>query len=311
MFKFTPGDIVRRVTKSRNLNSWDSIIEWWLYKVHSVHNDYVTLEWIVWNISSDSLVIYEMKVWDYVRRINSDYEEVTVWWIYKISNILPCDIHIEWSRWAYSKSYFEPVLTTDNDYITNTPIIKIGDIVQRIYFSSLEVKEWCTYKVYDIDGDGDLSLIIDWQPSTYLYASNWFIVIPNLAIGSVGATGDSNSSNPIIPMSDKTFNDYAIEAFMSDAHNREKATNTANVLETLDANLGLVLNEITKIKTVIAWDKIHLVNAMSRCNIETITRLIEENSAVKEFVNRFMENKLIDLVPSKEKVSVSIADKFK
>lgn len=50
---------------------------------------------------------------------------------------------------------------------------------------------------------------------------------------------------------------------------------------------------------------------MSDCNIEAITRLIEENEAVKEFVERFMENKLIDLVPPKEKVSVSIADKFK
>lgn len=311
MFKFTQGDIVRRVTKSRNLNSWSRIVEWWIYKVSTVHNDYVTLEWIVWNISSDSLIEYKIQVWDYVRRMTEAYEDVTIWWIYKISQVLSYDIKIEWSVWAYGISYFEPVLTTDNDCITNTPIIKIGDIVQRVYCSSLEVKEWCTYKVYDIDKDNDLSLMINWQPSTYLYASNWFIVIPNLAVGPVGPIGDSNSSNPITPMSDKSFNDYAIEAFMSDAYNREETTNTANVLHTLDTNLELILNEIQKIKKVIVRDKVTLANAMSDCNIEAITRLIEENEAVKEFVERFMENKLISLVPPKEKISVSIADKFK
>lgn len=120
-----------------------------------------------------------------------------------------------------------------------------------------------------------------------------------------------SNPNPISPMSEKSFNDYAIEAFMSDAHNREEATNTAKVLNTLDTNLELILNEIMKIKRVIVRDKATLTNAMSDCNIETITRIIEENPAVKEFVDRFMENKLIDLVPPKEKVSVSIADKFK
>ncbi len=120
-----------------------------------------------------------------------------------------------------------------------------------------------------------------------------------------------SNPNPITPMSDKSFNDYAIEAFMSDAHNREEAMNTAKVLHILDTNLELILNEIQKIKKVIVRDKVTLANAMSDCNIDAITRLIEESEAVKEFVNRFMENKLIDLVPPKEKVSVSIADKFK
>ncbi len=276
MFKFTPGDIVRRVTKSRNLNSWNRIVEWWLYKVHSVHNDYVTLEWIVWNISSDSLVIYEMKVWDYVRRINSDYEEVTVWWIYKISNILPCDIHIEWSRWAYSKSYFEPVLTTDKE---------LSSTINGIHPDSIIVDDADNYPI-----SPSLQNIIDKMVSDNILVSN---------------------SNPITPMSNKTFNDYAIEAFMSDTHNREEATNTAKVLETLDTNLGLILNEIQKIRKVIVHDKVTLTDAMSNCNINIITRLIEENPAVKEFVERFMENKLIDIIPPKEKVSTSIADKFK
>lgn len=120
-----------------------------------------------------------------------------------------------------------------------------------------------------------------------------------------------SNPNPISTMSEKSFNDYAIEAFMSDAHNREEATNTAKILETLDTNLELVLNEIQKIRKVISRDRINLSDAMSYCNIELITHIISENPAVKEFVNAFMENKLIDLVPPKEKVSVSIADKFK
>lgn len=310
MFKFTQGDIVKRITKSRNLNSWHRIIELWIYKVSTVHNDYVTLEWIAWNISSDSLIEYKMQVWDYVRRIKKDYEDVIVWCIYKVSSILPRDIKIEWSLWAYSKDYFEPVLTTDNDCITNTPIIKIGDIVQRVYCSSLEVKEWCTYKVYDIDKDNDLSLMINWQPSTYLYASNWFIVIPNLAVGPVGPIGDSNSSNPITPMS-KTFNDYAVEAFMSNEENRTAATNARNVLQTLVDNLDLSMAAIEKIKRVVYRDFRDLNGAMEDCDITTIAKLVAENPAVKEFVERFMDNTLVQLIPEPVVTSTSIQDKFK
>ncbi len=307
MFKFTQGDIVKRITKSRNLNSWHRIIEWWIYKVSTVHNDYVTLEWIVWNISSDSLIEYKMQVWDYVRRIKEDYEDVIVWCIYKVSSILPRNIKIEWSLWAYSNDYFEPVLTTDNDCITNTPIIKIGDIVQRVYCSSLEVKEWCTYKVYDIDKDNDLSLIIDWQPSTYLYASSWFIVIP---VGPVGPIGDSNSSNPITPMS-KTFNDYAVEAFMSNEENRTAATNAQHTLFNLIESLEQVLTAIDKVKTVINRDSRRLNEAMNDSNIIVISALVAENPAVKEFVERFMENTLVQLIPESVVTSTSIQDKFK
>lgn len=284
MFKFTQGDIVKRVTKSRNLNSWSCIVEWWIYKVSTVHNDYVTLEWIVWNISSDSLILYQMQVWDYVRRIKEDYEDVIVWCIYKVSSILrqSRDIKIEWSWWAYGKDYFEPVLTTDHTTIGICPSsILVDETVNDSYPSMTSDNTLCHVVVTEKNG----------------------VRTPHVSHYS--------NPNPISLMSEKSFNDYAIEAFMSDAHNREEATDTAKVLETLDTNLELVLNEIQKIRKVISRDRINLSDAMKYCNIELITRIISENPAVEEFVNRFMENKLIDLVPPKEKVSVSIADKFK
>ena len=463
MFKFTQGDYVRRVTKSRNLNSWSCILEWWIYKVSTVHNDYVTLDWIVWNISSDSLIKYEMQVWDIVQRIDWAYEDVVQWWIYKISSILPNDIRIEWSQWAYGKVFFEPVLTTDKDTLTingihpdliivdeaidedtiddedpildpvdtspfkvwdivirntdkyetslmkkwkaykiidivNDNVIKldwsfenystkyfdrikfkfnvwdivqsikknwyfktwkvhtlsqnwshfyfetvrwtqstfkykvsdfelvpewkdansnndgctvdtsinIGDQVQRIWYDSFEVKQWCTYKVYDIDKDNDLSLIIDWQPSTYLYAADWFIVIP---IGPVGSIGDSIYPNPITPM--KTFNEYAVEAFMSNEANRTNATNALATLNKLTDDLELAIEAAVKVRKVILTDLRRLQTAMEDSNIEVISALIAENTEVKEFVERFMENTLVQIIPLPENTNKTVQDKFK
>jgi hypothetical protein len=221
-----------------------------------------------------------MKVWDFVRGIRSSYEDVLIWWIYRVAAILPRDIRIEWSSWAYTKSYFEPVLTTDKE---------LSSTINGIHVDSIIVDEADNYPL-----GSALQSIVD-KMVDKMAADNTLV-------------SNSNSTNS---MSEKSFNDYAVEAFMSDPHNREEVTNTLNVLNTLDANLELVLNEIQKIKKVIVRDKVTLVNAMGDCDIKYLTRLIEENPAVKEFVERFMENKLVALIPPEEKTSTTVADKFK
>lgn len=288
MFKFTQGDIVKRVTKSRNLNSWSCIVEWWIYKVSTVHNDYVTLEWIVWNISSDSLIIYQMQVWDYVRRIKEDYEDVIVWCIYKISSILPRDIKIEWSVWAYTSDYFEPVLTTDDTTIGICP-------------SSILVDD-------TVDDENPVIDFSNFKPIRL----QWTSCPPTLNVGyawPVGNVGDSIYLNPITPM--KTFNEYAIEAFMSNEANRTNATNALATLNKLNDDLALAIEATKKVRSVILGDLCKLQTAMSSSDIEVISALIAENAEVKEYVERFMENTLVQILPIPENTNKTVQDKFK
>lgn len=286
MFKFSQGDIVKRVTKSCKLNSWSVIIEWWIYKVSTVHNDYVTLEWIIWNISSDSLILYEMQIWDYVRRINNDYEDVIVWCIYKISEIHPRDIKIEWSWWTYSKDYFKPVLTTDKE---------LSSTVNGIHSASISDIKACDY-LWTWNSDSSV-IVDDTQPITVPFDNTQSITVPF-------------NSNPIILMS-KTFNDYAVEAFMSNEKNRIAAINARNVLLNLIENLDLAVVAINKVKWVINNDFRKLNSAMEDSNITVISALVAENPQVKEYVERFMENTVAQLVPEPVVSSTSIQDKFK
>ena len=346
MTPFKKGDVVIR--------TWSSC--WWLehwssYIIHS--DDPSSTSWngsvrvfIKWKVSEDtfdrdyfkldtSAPKAPFKVWDVVQyKAKSVFTKT--WVIHSFIE--------DWMRFYFedknkNKSVF-PYKTCDfelvaevkdansnNDgCITTVSDIKAGDYVRRVGDSYQEVREWYLYKVYEVDKDNDLYLIIDWQPSTYCYRSHlfvkalevwdimsyWTCCAPTLIVGdarSVGATGDSNS-NPVTLMS-KTFNDYAVEAFMSNEENRTAATNAQHTLFNLIESLEQAISAIEKVKTVINRDSRRLNEAMNDSNITVISALVAENPAVKEYVERFMENTVAQLVPEPVVSSTSISDKFK
>lgn len=341
MTPFKPGDIVRR--------TWSDcfdVIKWRSYVVHSYDKSSDGLKVLInWNISEDtydgeffkldtSVSKAPFKVWDVVEHTNGIYR---TWVVHSFiddgTRFYFEDKNKNKSAFPYKTHEFELVAevkdtNSNNDgCVTTVSGIKAGDYVRRTWTSCQEVREWYLYKVYEVDKDNDLKLIIDWQPSDYCYRSNlfaktpevwdimsyWTSCPPTLIVGdarSVGATGDSNSSNPITPMS-KTFNDYAVEAFMSNEENRTAATNAQHTLFNLIESLEQVLTAIDKVKNVINRDSRRLNEAMNDSNIVVISALVAENPAVKEFVERFMDNTLVQLIPEPIVTSTSIQDKFK
>ena len=266
------------------------------------------------------------KPWDRVKRIGNtktlaSWDVITKWQEYIVTSffITPygvTSVHLEWITWTIWSWTLELVSVK----------FKVGDIVRRINEDFEDIQVWLMYIIKEIDSEW---LYVEWPSDMFsLDSCNFELVSSAVPLSCNGNdlchvivtekngvrtphVSHYSNPNPISLMSEKSFNDYAIEAFMSDAHNREEATNTAKVLETLDTNLELVLNEIQKIRKVISRDRINLSDAMKYCNIELITRIISENPAVEEFVNRFMENKLVSLIPEPVVTSTSIQDKFK
>lgn len=342
MTPFKPGDIVRRIGYENSpMIIWNTYIVEIDYDTTPNGDNCIRLKWY----NNDN---YDRRYFELIQSANPSIAPFKVWDVvqYKAKSVFTKTwvIHSfieDWMRFYFedknkNKSVF-PYKTCDfelvaevkdtnsnNDgCVTTVSDIKPGDYVRRDKEDYLEVKQWLTYKVYDTDKDGDLKLMIDWERSTYIYRASLFTKIdihlhwtscpPTLIVGdawSVGATGDSNSSNPITPMS-KTFNDYAVEAFMSNEENRTAATNARNVLQTLVDNLDLSMAAIEKIKRVVYCDFRDLNGAMEDSDITTIAKLVAENPAVKEFVERFMDNTLLQLIPEPVVTSTSIQDKFK
>lgn len=328
---FKVWDIVIRNSE----DYWDPFMKKWkACKITSIHGNNIMVEWsgLQWSASKFNRIKFKFNVWDIVQSIRKDIH-FKKWTIHTInqnwSHFYFKDKNWNQSLFNYRVSDFELVaevkdINSNNDgYVTTVSDIKAGDYVRRDKEDYLEVKQWLIYKVYDTDKDGDLKLMIDWERSTYIYRASLFTKVdlhlhwtscpPTLIVGdarSVGATGDSNSSNPITPMS-KTFNDYAVEAFMSNEENRTAATNARNVLQTLVDNLDLSIAAIEKIKRVVYCDFRDLNGAMEDSDITTIAKLVAENPAVKEFVERFMENTLVEILPEPVVTSTSIQDKFK
>lgn len=340
MTPFKKGDVVIR--------TWTSC--WWLERWSSyiIHSDNPSsTSWngsvrvfIKWKVSEDtfdrdyfkldtSAPKAPFKVWDVVEHTNGIYRSWVVHsFIEDGMRFYFEDKNKNKSAFPYKTHEFKLVAeckdaNSNNDNYVFDHSIKPGDYVRRDKADYLEVKQWLTYKVYDTDKDGDLKLMIDWERSTYIYRASLFTKVdlhlhwtscpPTLIVGdvwSVGATGDSNYSNPITPMS-KTFNDYAVEAFMSNEENRTAATNAQHNLFNLIESLEQVQAAIDKVKTVINRDSRRLNEAMNDSNITVISALVAENPAVKEFVERFMENTLVQLIPEPVVTSNSIQDKFK
>ena len=109
----------------------------------------------------------------------------------------------------------------------------------------------------------------------------------------------------------KTFNEYAVEAFMSNETNRTNATNALAVLNKLNSDLELSMEAAKKVKSVLVSDLRRLQTAMEYSDIEAISALIAENTAVKEYVERFMENTLVQIIPIPENTNKTVQDKFK
>lgn len=276
------------------------------------------------------------KVWDIVIRNTERYEDsfMKKWNAYKITEIINKNvIKVEWSVKGYTSSYFHKIKFKFNvwDIVQSNSIHlkkwfnvrwKVHSLSQNWSYFYFENKDWS--KAIANHRVKDFELVAECKDANSnndgcVFDKNWkidFLDFKPLRLNDFSvlkyysSVGDSNSSNPIIPMS-KTFNDYAVEAFMSNEDNRTNAINALATLNKLNDDLELVSDQIKKVKSVLISDIRRLQNAMSESYIDVISEMIKENPDVKEYVDRFMDNRLVSLIPESEAVVKSIQDKFK
>ena len=295
---------------------------------------------LVTEATKDTLDISSFKVWDIVIRNTDKYEDsfMKKWNAYKITEIFTRGaITVEWNSETYSLCYFNRIKFKFNvwdivqwmDLWCNSKTWKVHTMSQNWSHFYFEDKNWnksiFKYKVSDFElvaecknahsnNDGcvsDKNWNIDFSNFKPIRLQ-WTSCPPTLNVGyawPVGNVGDSIYLNPITPM--KTFNEYAVEAFMSNEVNRTNATNALVTLNKLNDDLALAIEATKKVRSVILSDLCKLQTAMSSSDIEVISALIAENAEVKEFVERFMENTLVQILPIPENTNKTVQDKFK